>query len=280
MEKLKIIVCTHKADDRIRNYAPYVPVHGGKALHPDMDLGFIGDDTGDNISEKNPLYSEWSVIYWAWKNCNDSEYIGFNHYRRYFKINITEDNIDNIMGKADVIALKRTNKSRCFRIDDLSRMTSQEDAYLFIDSVLSIHPDSKEALLRYFYNSTEYFFYSMFIMRRELFDEYCNFIFPVLFDLEKRIKPHGYSRQQRALGYFGETSLGLFIYYKNIKVKGVEITGTDELTDSKAKIMFRNFRNLLNRVLEAPIPIPKEFVVPEFIKIGLKNDNIELRKIK
>ena len=112
MEKLKIIVCTHKADSRIRNYAPYVPVHGGKALHPDMDLGFIGDDTGDNISEKNPFYSEWSVIYWAWKNCNDSEYIGFNHYRRYFKINITEDNIDNIMGKADVIALKRINKSR------------------------------------------------------------------------------------------------------------------------------------------------------------------------
>ena len=63
MQKLKIIVCAHKADSRIRNYAPYVPVHGGKALHPDMDLGFIGDDTGDNISEKNPFYSEWSVIY-------------------------------------------------------------------------------------------------------------------------------------------------------------------------------------------------------------------------
>ena len=280
MQKLKIIVCTHKADSRIRNYAPYVPVHAGKALHPKMDLGFIGDDTGDNISEKNPLYSEWSVIYWAWKNYNDAEYIGFNHYRRYFKINITKDNVETIMGKADLIAMKRINKSRCFRIDDLSRMTSQEDTYLFFDSVLSIHPDCKEALLRYIYNSTEYFFYSMFIMKRELFDEYCNFIFPVLFDLEKRIKPHGYSRQQRALGYFGETSLGLFIYYKNLKVKEVEISGTDELTDSKAKIIFRNFRNWINRLLEAPISIPTDIIVPEFIKIGLKNDNIELRKLK
>ena len=65
MEKLKIIVCTHKADDRIRNYAPYVPVHGGKALHPDIDLGFIGDDTGDNISEKNPLSLQKSALHHA-----------------------------------------------------------------------------------------------------------------------------------------------------------------------------------------------------------------------
>ena len=82
MEKLKIIVCTHKADDRIRNYAPYVPVHGGKALHPDMDLGFIGDDTGDNISDKKANYSELTVQHWAWKNIK-ADYYGLCHYRRY-----------------------------------------------------------------------------------------------------------------------------------------------------------------------------------------------------
>ena len=95
---MKIFVCAHKKDSQIRNYAPYVPVHGGKSLHLDMDLGFNGDNTGDNISERNPLYSEWSVIYWIWKNCQDADYIGLNHYRRYFKQNITEDNIEKVLG--------------------------------------------------------------------------------------------------------------------------------------------------------------------------------------
>ncbi len=98
MEKLKIFVCAHKADSQIRNYGSYIPVHGGKALHPEMDLGFEGDNTGDNISEKNRMYSEWSVIYWIWKNCKDAEYIGLNHYRRYFKLDITSENVDTILG--------------------------------------------------------------------------------------------------------------------------------------------------------------------------------------
>ena len=277
MEKLKIFVCAHKKDSQIRNYAPYVPVHGGKSLHLDMDLGFNGDNTGDNISERNPLYSEWSVIYWIWKNCQDAEYIGLNHYRRYFKQNITEDNIEKVLGGANIIAVKRRNKSKCSRLADLAMMTSQEDAYLFVDSILSIHPDSKKALIKYLYNSTESFPYSMFIMKRELFNEYCNFIFPVLFDLEKRIKPHGYSRQQRALGYFGEYSLGLFIYYKNLKVKGIELVGADELTGGKLKTFLKNIRNIFYRIPEALQPTPKEIVVPDAIKTGLNNDNIKLK---
>ena len=169
MSKLNIYVCVHKKDERTRSYAPYVPIHGGKKLHPEIELGFIGDDTGDNISDKNPMYSEWSVIYWIWKNCHDVEYVGLNHYRRYFNKDITQDNIKAIMGKADLIAVKRTNKSKRSRLDDLGMMTSLEDAYLFADSILSIYPDSKAALLKYLCNSTESFPFSMFIMKRALF---------------------------------------------------------------------------------------------------------------
>ena len=61
----------------------YLPVHVGRALHPDIDLGFAGDDTGDNISAKNPHYCELTALYWAWKNLA-ADYIGLVHYRRYF----------------------------------------------------------------------------------------------------------------------------------------------------------------------------------------------------
>ena len=62
---IKIIVATHKkywmpSDDI------YLPVHVGKKGK--TDLGYQGDDTGDNISDKNTNYCELTGLYWAWKN--------------------------------------------------------------------------------------------------------------------------------------------------------------------------------------------------------------------
>ena len=75
-----IIVATHKPywvpDDPM-----YLPVQMGHAVHP--ACGYIGDDTGDNISERNANFCELTGLYWAAKNL-DSDYIGIVHYRRYF----------------------------------------------------------------------------------------------------------------------------------------------------------------------------------------------------
>ena len=75
---IKIIVATHKkywmpSDDI------YLPVHVGKKGK--TDLGYQGDDTGDNISDKNTNYCELTGLYWAWKNLK-ADYKGLAHYRR------------------------------------------------------------------------------------------------------------------------------------------------------------------------------------------------------
>ncbi|MDY6007062.1 MAG: DUF4422 domain-containing protein, partial [Gemmiger sp.] len=75
-----IIVATHKPywvpDDPM-----YLPVQMGHAIHP--AIGYIGDDTGENISERNANFCELTGLYWAAHNI-DSDYIGIVHYRRYF----------------------------------------------------------------------------------------------------------------------------------------------------------------------------------------------------
>ena len=59
----------------------YLPVQMGHAIHP--DIGYTGDDTGENISDRNWNFCELTGLYWAWKNI-EADYIGLVHYRRYF----------------------------------------------------------------------------------------------------------------------------------------------------------------------------------------------------
>ncbi|WP_425475514.1 DUF4422 domain-containing protein [Mesorhizobium quangtriensis] len=64
---------------------PLVPIHVGRALASSNLPDMIGDDTGDNISARNPCYCELTAHYWAWKNDHDSSFIGLMHYRRFLE---------------------------------------------------------------------------------------------------------------------------------------------------------------------------------------------------
>ena len=77
---LTIYTLTHKhftkPDDNM-----YVPLQVGTAIN--SPLGYLRDDTGDNISALNGYYSELTGLYWIWKNVHDINYVGTCHYRRF-----------------------------------------------------------------------------------------------------------------------------------------------------------------------------------------------------
>ena len=78
--KIQIFAMTHKTFDPPPDPL-YVSLQVGHATHE--DLGYLADDTGDNISAKNCYYSELTGLYWVWKNVKDLDYVGVCHYRRY-----------------------------------------------------------------------------------------------------------------------------------------------------------------------------------------------------
>ena len=80
--KIKIYVAHHKESKIIKNEC-IVPIQVGAEIGK-YNLKMLKDNTGNNISEKNELYCELTAQYWAWKNDNDAEYLGFMHYRRHF----------------------------------------------------------------------------------------------------------------------------------------------------------------------------------------------------
>ncbi len=78
---VKILIAYHKESLLIKDDV-FCPIQVGRAVS-NTKLDMIGDNTGENISEKNPIYCEMSAVYWAWKNL-DADYIGLCHYRRIF----------------------------------------------------------------------------------------------------------------------------------------------------------------------------------------------------
>ena len=79
-KKIEIYIAVHKKANVLRREG-YIPLHVG--AEGKEDLGFVKDNTGDNISCKNPNYCELTGLYWIWKNSNYNK-VGLSHYRRFF----------------------------------------------------------------------------------------------------------------------------------------------------------------------------------------------------
>mgnify|MGYP002522305542 CR=1 FL=1 len=280
--KIKILVCAHKKDEHTRTQAPYFPIQVGKALHPDLDLGYTCDNTGSNISSKNASWCELTALYWGWKNIHNVDFLGLNHYRRYFKTSHIENAVNRYLDGQhpyDMIVSKvPSNFSNHQRFKDLICVTSMEDAYLFADTFLSMYPQYHTAFHHYFFHSRKSYPFQLFIAKKAIYDEYCAFMFPVLEHFEQKSKQHGYTRQKRVMGYIGEFFLGLFIECKKLRVKPIEL---ECYTKEKAKFSIKNLIKRIPCIIgDCFYKQPKCLQVPDAVKVGFINDKIDLLYLK
>lgn len=213
--KTTIIVATHKACE-INSDPVYLPIHAGAALHG--ELPYTGDDTGDSISEKNATFCELTALYWAWKHL-DGDYLGLCHYRRYFgsdrKHILTGREAEALLAKYPILLPKprnyviETNYSQYIHshheIDlTLTReILAQQDA----SNGTAFAPAFDRVMAR-----TVGHRFNMFVMRRDLLDAYCNWLFPILFTLEERLDISAYSPyDSRVFGFVGERLLDVWL---------------------------------------------------------------------
>ena len=217
MSTLKIVVATHKTfwmpSDPV-----YYPLHVGQALHP--GFGIPGDNTGDNISVKNPNYCELTGLYWAWKNM-DVDYLGLVHYRRHFSTGklfqkkkdqvITSSELGSVLHDHQIIL----PKPRHYWIEtNYSQYTHAHHA-ADLDTTRIIISEQHPSYLSAFdtvMKRTSGHRFNMFIMRRDLLDLYCTWLFDILFELEKRLDISSYSvNDARVFGFVGERLLDVWL---------------------------------------------------------------------
>lgn len=216
---IKILVATHKKcwmpEDSV-----YVPVQVGAALHP--ALGYIPDNTGDNISDKNPNYCELTALYWAWKNL-DADYIGLVHYRRYFtrkevhNIEKKKEQIldgkewENILSKYPVVVPDKRNYYIETNRSHYNHAHHTEGLDFAEQIIKEKFPDYLPAF-NTIMNRTWAYMFNMFVMRRNLFNDYMAWMFDILFEIEKRVDITGWDNyESRIYGFVSELLLDVWL---------------------------------------------------------------------
>lgn len=276
--RVKILVACHKADPNIRQDDIYMPIQVGKALHPELDLGFQCDNTGDNISEKNGSYCELTALYWAWKNLKDVDYIGLCHYRRYFDLS-NKDIIKKLTNKNILLTPKPIILNRSI-FTELAYLTSIEETYILLDTILQLYPDYKKDIINYYHYNNRFSPYNMSIFSSKQFKSYCSFLFKVLGKFEDRIKINPYTRQRRVIGYMGETLLGLWIKHNKIKHKTLSVENLGLENSSRIKELLTEIKNNAAFIFSRPITTYDSIGLMPSVAIGLAADGIQLLGIK
>ncbi len=201
-----MVVATHK-EYEMPIEPSYLPLQVGATGKE--DFGYARDDTGENISEKNPCYCELTGLYWAWKNpelCHPESFdgpadaVGLVHYRRHFtqvprrerKKNaliysvLTKEQAEEILNRADVIVPKERN----YIIETLySHYAHSHDGRhldLAKEIIAARCPEYLPAVETVYARTWGYMF-NMLITRRETLDAYCSWLFPLLGELEERL---------------------------------------------------------------------------------------------
>ena len=241
---IKILVAAHK-EYRFPDDGVYLPVHVGK--NGGGGFGLPGDDTGDNISAKNPNYCELTALYWAWKNLS-CDYVGLCHYRRYFAhrsfSRSAERKRESVFKRCDYERLLRAYdvvlpKKRMYYIETVRSQYEHAHFKRDLDAaeriVKELHPDCAEAFDSVM-GRRGLHLYNMFVMGKARFDDYCEWLFPILSALEKRIDIASYDRTQaRVFGFLGERLFNVWIEGQGLKVFEAHVVNL-ERTDWPKKI--------------------------------------------
>lgn len=217
--KIRIYTMTHKKFE-VPEDPLYQPLHVGRAKS--KDLGYPGDDTGDNISELNCYYSELTGLYWVWKNCRDVDYVGTCHYRRYL-INdheqvFTKAEYEKLLQEYDLITTKRVRLNNSYYYGFCANH-NQKALDMTGVVIKEIYPEYYETFER-LVHGTETYFGNMFVTSKELYDQYAKWLFTIFAEVANRIELETGedAYHKRVFGFISEFLLLVWVTVQGLHV--------------------------------------------------------------
>ncbi len=176
----------------------------------------LRDNTADNIADKNQTYCELTALYWIWKNTN-YRYIGICQYRRILLVKYRD--ITNILDSHDIIVPSSVTFRKSVKEQYIS-VHVKSDWDIMIDTLREMYPDYYNSSKKVFSNNKLYP-YNMFITNRELLNKYCEWLFNLLFIIEKRVGDVSTrdTYNQRYIGFLSERLFTLYILHNKLQIE-------------------------------------------------------------
>ncbi len=214
----------------------YKIIHAGRALS--KDLGYLGDDTGDNISHLNVYLNEITALYWMWKNTSHTV-IGLCHYRRFFTMAesvsfarekiLTKDAALKLLERYDVIV--STIGFEMIIQHELIKNDCGEELAKFAEGVIKKHllktqPDYLESFEQVM-NSVAIYKCHLLIMHRNIFDAYCKWLFSFYLDVTDEILRTVELSDlpftpRRLIAFLAERMLTIWLWKNRLRIKELE----------------------------------------------------------
>ena len=242
MSNIKIFVCAHK-EVPLPQHPYFLPLQAGAALHDHIN-GFQPDDEGDNISIKNPHFCELTCHYWAWKNLKNVDIVGLNHYRRYFDFTrkwsqfsadkhfiATEDflkqeykfpNLKILLSKYDII-LPVARHWRVSNTQQYGDYHIAKDWEKLRQIIKERSPQYIPAFEKTMDHSNKSVGYNMFITHWKHFDTYSEWLFDILFEVERRVPPIEDPIQSRIYGYMSERLINVYCNHHQLRINHIPL---------------------------------------------------------
>lgn len=224
--EMSLYVAKFYKDQKLKNVPPFPDYSRSILLGCDGNTDNILDEAVDfhdnrgmNISSRNPDFCEMTAFYWVWKNrlsaVDRNGYVGICHYRRMLDIT-EEDRARLLQNRVDVVLpfpmIHLPNIQEHHR-----RYMREEEWQVLLAALDELHPDYAAAYEEIF--SDVYLYnYNLLLARKEVFADYCAWVFPVLFRTEELCVMRGVKRTGRSLAYMSESLLTLyFLFHKELK---------------------------------------------------------------
>lgn len=231
INRVTVLVAAHK-NYQMPTDSMYLPMHVGSLGK--KSIGYQRDDDGDNISELNPYFCELTALYWAWKNI-DSDYIGLSHYRRHFTLHPhAKDKWNAVLKEKEIESDFNTVKvfvpvKRRYYIETLYSHYAHTHYSIQLDETRKIiekkYPEYISSYDKVLKQRWGYMF-NMMIMDRNLFNDYCEWLFDILFELRAKLGEEGLTPfHSRYYGRVGEIIFNVWLAenVKNGKINKNEI---------------------------------------------------------
>lgn len=229
--KIRIYIIAHKEFSAPQDIPEiYVPLQVGASIN--KKIGYVRDDTGEHISEKNNIYNELTGQYWAWKNSKE-DIIGYCHYRRYF-VNVygkvknffagknenylSEKEIEKILKENQMIVHNATYFPETV-LQQYERTQGKIPLMIAKRVIIQYYPEYEKAF-EHVLKSHKIHLLNMFITYKEIANQYAEWIFGLLEKTEEILrKEYPEFPMERSMGMLAERMLDVWIIQNKISIK-------------------------------------------------------------